>query len=313
MSSSLHIYVLCRDRPAYAKEAISSLVHQITSCVEVIVSDNSTNNETEELVSQFYSNIQYIRRNPPLDSESHFRIILTEAKADSIVLFHDDDRALPGFVQTVLNAVTLFPKFSAIGFNATCIDANGKALRSPSTIFTLPSQNRYISIDPHSLINSYFSPQSAGSPPFPSYVYNRKVISEWMISSKYGGKHLDLCLLALLATKIPLIWSSEVVMEYRRHHGNDSANENILHRLRLKRFLFANNYLKKGTECDRFFTFQYWLFWWIQNYGFSGCFGCVTSWHRRVISFHLVKNLSIYIFTSKRVRKSLLSVLLRAR
>jgi glycosyltransferase involved in cell wall biosynthesis len=311
MSVRLQIYILCRNRPAYANQAISSLLVQATSSVQLIVSDNSSNNETERLVAQFYPCINYIRRYPPLDAESHFRSVIAEATADALVMFHDDDRALPGFVQAVLQAVDLFPNFSAIGFNGIYINTHGRVLRKAQPILSLPPACKYITINPVFLAQSYFSPKSAGHPPFPSYVYNCKMLSTWMMSSDYGGKHADLCLLAILAKKTPLIWSSEVVMEYRRHHGNDSTLENIYHRLRTKRFLFRNKFLRKNTVCERSFTVQYWLFWWIQNQGLLGIFRSLTSWRLRVILLYLVGNPALYLLITNRMKRLLHILTLR--
>jgi glycosyltransferase involved in cell wall biosynthesis len=66
---SVQIFIATYNRPLLLEAAINSTLNQDFDSFEVIISDNSTNDETEKLISRFRDNrLKYIKRRPSLSS-----------------------------------------------------------------------------------------------------------------------------------------------------------------------------------------------------------------------------------------------------
>jgi len=71
------IVIPTRDRPNLLKDAIQSALNQEFDDYEIIVSDNSTNSETQKLVSEFESKkIKYFRTPRLLDMPKSWEFAL---------------------------------------------------------------------------------------------------------------------------------------------------------------------------------------------------------------------------------------------
>src|SRR5659263_209879 len=90
--SVIQIFIATHNRPILVISAIQSALKQNFGSFEVIVSDNSTNEETGEVIKQFEDNrLIYKRRTPILSSSDHFNAILQDVTSDYFMIFHDDD------------------------------------------------------------------------------------------------------------------------------------------------------------------------------------------------------------------------------
>ena len=57
------LFLITRNRPHLLKLALNSVLNQTISNFPIIVSDNSTNNETKEMVESLYLNQSHIISN----------------------------------------------------------------------------------------------------------------------------------------------------------------------------------------------------------------------------------------------------------
>lgn len=281
----MQIYILCRDRRDFAKEAISSVLVSAKKCidqVEVIISDNSVGNAIEQLRLEHFADVAYIRRKPPLPVEQHFKVIINEAQAEYLVLFHDDDRMGPDYISTMLLLMEQYPRASAIGCNGEIIDAKGQPTGryfiKPSGAIRLLKKSEELVLP---YLQTMHSPEIA---PFPGYCYRKQYLCENMIDIRHGGKHSDVTLLIKLLHKSNMIWTSHSLMEYRLHGANDSAKESIPDRSSLLRYLCKYEGISRHSPEVREFRFSYWLAWWKQH-------GCLLHWpknHRERVVFNFL-------------------------
>ncbi|MDT0650426.1 glycosyltransferase family 2 protein [Autumnicola edwardsiae] len=83
------------NRPDLLKEAINSCIEQTYLPDEIIVCDDSTNDESKLLIESFQNqthiNINYMKNNPPLGQAANVNKLFATAKGEKIVLLHDDD------------------------------------------------------------------------------------------------------------------------------------------------------------------------------------------------------------------------------
>ncbi len=102
------IVIPTRDRPNLLKDAIQSALEQEFDDYEVIVSDNSTNSDTQKVVSEFQSNkLKYFRTPKPLDMPRSWDFALSKANGKFINILGDDDLLPKKFLHLYYKIVNL--------------------------------------------------------------------------------------------------------------------------------------------------------------------------------------------------------------
>lgn len=89
--SSLTIFVLCHNRPDFTRQTLRSILDQTDGDFELVVSDNSSNDEVEQMVRAEFPQVDLRRRVPMFRQLEHFNRCIDEAETDYFCLFHDAD------------------------------------------------------------------------------------------------------------------------------------------------------------------------------------------------------------------------------
>ena len=118
----LQIFILSRDRPALLHKAIESALLQNESefDYEIIISDNSVEDDVNKLINKYYLNskkIKYIRRTSSLSEYQHYELAISEFSAKYAVMFHDDDIFHPDYIKQMVPLI-LNDSVVAVGCNA---------------------------------------------------------------------------------------------------------------------------------------------------------------------------------------------------
>lgn len=270
----LTIFILCHNRPDYARQAILSVLGQTSRAFTLTVSDNSSNDEVERMVKSEFPDVHYICRTPMLKLLDHFNRCIEEAHSEYFCLFHDDDVMSPDFVEVMEKCLRSFPAAIAFACNAR-IEKFGK--QEPRTCFRSFRKHELIDT-PRNLARRYFSRAQSGFAPFPGYIYNRRLVGDQRLPDE-GGKYADVTWLLSLASKGVIVWVNRPLMTYRMHESNDSNQESLRDRLRLLGFLKANRTLF-GTGVLQDFRYSF-IYKKIQK----ACIGSPSGRCRAIISF----------------------------
>jgi glycosyltransferase involved in cell wall biosynthesis len=230
--STFSIFVLCHNRPDYARQTLRSILEQTDRDFRLIVSDNSSNDEVERMVKAEFPHLDYRRRVPMLFHIAHFNRCIDEAEGEYFCLFHDDDLMHPDFIKRMKQELALHPQVVACGCNAR-LETMGRM--EQRTSFRALGELEKIG-SARDLGQRYFARAQSGIAPFPGYVYRRSAVSELRLEVE-GGKYTDVTWLLRLAMKGPLVWLNEPLMTYRIHGGNDGKVESPRDRLRFLRFM----------------------------------------------------------------------------
>jgi glycosyltransferase involved in cell wall biosynthesis len=108
MQQLFSIVIPTRDRPNLLRDAIQSALEQEFDNYEIIVSDNSTNSETEKVVSEFESKkLKYFRTPKPLDMPRSWDFALSKANGKFITFLADDDLLPKKFLRFYSKVVNL--------------------------------------------------------------------------------------------------------------------------------------------------------------------------------------------------------------
>jgi glycosyltransferase involved in cell wall biosynthesis len=231
--SQIQVFIATHNRPELVLKAIESALNQNFDSFEVIVSDNSTNDDTGEIIKQFDDKrLIYRRRTPVMLSTAHFNVILQEATSDYFMIFHDDDVMHYNMLKHLHGILAARSELIAVGANAR-VYRNGKVkwkrfnnrLRSDITIANLEQ-----------IIKAYSIPAFV---PFPSYLYRREVAEKLRFNPEHGGKHNDTAFVFDLLTLGSIVFVAVPLMDYFKHENQDSV------RYEFKDFMKLINYIKK--------------------------------------------------------------------
>lgn len=280
-SPRVQVFVLAHNRPQLLRETLHSILSQDYDKLELIVSDNSTNDSVQQMVaSEFVNQLVYQRNSPALPPISHFNKLLKEADGDYLVLFHDDDLMLPNFVRTLLSFLEQNQNYSAAAPNAYLRLENRQTKRA----FYPMAPPVYDVINGTEMARHYLD-VGLFRMPFPGYMYRTDMIHGIFLNDEEGGKHADVSFLIKVAVAAPVAWIGLPLFEYRIHQGNDSWKEDVPARLKLLRFIYRATTIPKKSSLVNTYRLAFWFLWWRAGLGKR------MSWRRKVILRFLLINL----------------------
>lgn len=230
-NEKIQVFIMTRNRPKTVVLAIESVLSQSYPNIELIVSDNSSDDETLNILSTYNETFKYVKREPSFENGvDHLNTIIKEVSAKFFMIFHDDDEMLPSMVQSLYEKICENDKYVAVGSNAYAIKGNKKKL--------MFSPHDTIIENGEDLIDRYVSSKVA---PFPSYMYNSENIKGVLFDAENkGGKYADVSFLFDISLKGPIAYVGKPLMKYYFHPGQDSANYDFPKRMQLVNYLSRN-------------------------------------------------------------------------
>jgi Glycosyltransferases involved in cell wall biogenesis len=228
----IQIYIMTYNRPDTISAAIKSVLSQTYQNIELIVSDNSTNDDTFNLLSELTlpKKYKYIRRIPPVSGVDHINTIIGEVQSDYFMIFHDDDEMLPNMVEELYKTVSVEKNCSAVASNAIILKRGKKSLYFHEK--NIKVQNGM------ELLRLYNSDQMA---PFPSYMYRRSSLNGIRLDYNHkGGKYCDVSFLFDIANTGIIIYVGRPLMIYNIHPGQDSGSFDYIKHVQLTNYLLRH-------------------------------------------------------------------------
>ncbi len=92
----LTIAIPTYNRKKLLKRALDSIVSQLNSKVEILVSDNASDDGTDELITESFPMVRYIKNKMNMGVDYNFLQCYREAKGKYVILFGSDDRLADG-------------------------------------------------------------------------------------------------------------------------------------------------------------------------------------------------------------------------
>ena len=113
----------------YLKHTLTSALNQTYQNVEIIVSDNCSDDDTKEVVAGMDApNIRYFRHQADIGANNNFNFSLKQAKGDYLLMLHDDDLIDPDFVQVSMRAAAPNYDTGIIRTGTRLIDGAGRVI-----------------------------------------------------------------------------------------------------------------------------------------------------------------------------------------
>ena len=242
MKHNIQIFIATYNRPDLVIKTINSALQQTCKYIEIIISDNSTNNITEEVINNnFYSKVKYIKRVPSTDGIGHLNMILKDITSEFFMIFHDDDIMHNDMVEVMYNQIKKDPSLIAVAANARIFKHSKPTLQT-----SFPIKKSWVCIDTSDkMAHQYLCGKIA---PFPSYMYRKEVAEKIILDPKQGGKYCDVSFLIKTAKLGKIEWCETPLMDYYYHQGQDSYNNDFRARLRLIYFINLTTSFKRKSK-----------------------------------------------------------------
>lgn len=136
MKNEVSICIPTYNQPDYLKNLLDSILIQNFKNYEVIISDDSTNNETETLIQEYrnkFETFKYFRNTPSLGSPKSWNEAIKNANGTYIKVMHSDDWfSNSDSLEQFLKLITSIPNCAFAFSGAYSCDANKKIKRQHS-------------------------------------------------------------------------------------------------------------------------------------------------------------------------------------
>lgn len=140
---------------AYIAEAIKSVLSQTFEDFQLIISDNCSTDNTEEIVRSFDDpRIKYFRNKVNLGQTGNVNHCLELAEGEYVGIFHHDDIMLPDNLERKVRLLDAHPEVGFVHSNIIIIDPDGKVIAE--NIWNEDSRRDYIE-DGLSVFHRYLS------------------------------------------------------------------------------------------------------------------------------------------------------------
>jgi glycosyltransferase involved in cell wall biosynthesis len=116
------------NRARYLPEAIESVLSQTWGDLELIVVDDGSTDDTEDVVSTYLDRVRYIRQENGGRSAARNAAVQV-AQGEYVGFCDSDDRWLPDRLERQLSAIVQAPQVGMVHGHVDLIDADGRPLR----------------------------------------------------------------------------------------------------------------------------------------------------------------------------------------
>lgn len=196
---------------SYLKQTIQSALNQSYQNIEIIISDNCSTDNTEEVVKGFNdSRIRYFKHKKNIEANNNFNFCLQEAKGEYFQLLQDDDLIDKDFVETCIEELNHNSSDTGIIRTGTrIIDSDGNIISEvPNLVKGLTTEEFFL---------GWFANQT--SPYLCSTLFNTKRLRE---IGGFRSKHnlfQDVIAEFRLAARLGRIDIQDIKASFRRHNG----------------------------------------------------------------------------------------------
>lgn len=115
----------CYNRKGYIEKALDSIIPQLTSDDEIIISDDHSTDGTIEVIKEYqkrYPQIKPFFQEENLGIDKNMGFLFDEAEKDILVICDSDDISMPNRIEEIKKALENSPSKSVVYHNGTIIN-----------------------------------------------------------------------------------------------------------------------------------------------------------------------------------------------
>jgi glycosyltransferase involved in cell wall biosynthesis len=191
------------NRREYLRQAIDSVLAQTFTDFEIVISDNASEDGTDEMVRSYSdSRIRYHRNPTNIGQHGNWNMPLKLARGRYLALHPDDDMMLPRALEEKVKILDTYPRVGLVCSKYHIIDAEGNIVRENTNWGHGPEWDEGGVIPGKSLLENPFNPINIPTALFRREVYDRlggfttrvKICLDWEYWMRLGV-HYDIYLM----------------------------------------------------------------------------------------------------------------------
>ena len=213
------------NRAFFLKESIKSVLEQKYSCSELIIINDGSSDNTEEVIKSFKGKrIRYLKNEKNLGYISSINKATAQVKGDWIMHLSDDDLLLPDALKLLAKAISENQN-KQIGFvvpQTININSKGKVISIPKSQL---DNKEYLILEPKEFIPNYtlygkkIREKYRFNTCFPATLFNKKTFIKMGMSCPQLPVAHDLLIAAKICLKYPIIVIDKPSIKYRIHES----------------------------------------------------------------------------------------------
>ena len=202
----------------YMPDAVQSAVNQKYPNLEIVISDNCSTDNTEEVIRGFDDpRIRYIRQPRNLGVNGNFNACLNAAEGEYFLLLHDDDLIDEDFIETCMSAVAGKEPVGLIRTGTRVIDDVGRVMSE--------APNDAVGLSTGDLFLRWFDRRTAMY--FCSTMYHTERLKEVGGFQSKTELFQDVVAVARLSGMYGRVDIPEVKASFRRHGANNGSRSRV--------------------------------------------------------------------------------------
>lgn len=188
------------NRAATLPRAVGSLLEQSVEELELIVADDGSEDETEDVVRGFDDpRVRYLP-GPHAGISVNLNRALAEARAEYVALLDSDDYALPQRVERQLAVLESRSEVAVVGFRMMEVDAEGRELRPRATFAAGDVNRELMRFNPIS--NSCAALRRSAALDVGGFDSSFTCTVDWDLWLRMGDRHVVHCIDEMLGVRV---------------------------------------------------------------------------------------------------------------
>ena len=243
---SATVCILSYNRLAFLREAVLSVLAQTRRADRIAIYDNGSNSHVHEGVADLLAQgVEWVGAQGNHPVLWNINRAMQSITTDCFVLFHDDDRLCPDFLEKQVRILEENPALSAISCNGHFIDNSGQRTGDTLTEPVLKPEIELFECSGEVAL------KYAGNSciPFSPAMYRTKMASMVQFRTDFG-KVLDATYFCDLTEIGPIAYQSAPLYECRLHGGQDSSSFSIALSNKLEAFFETRKLLDESKRAE---------------------------------------------------------------
>jgi|GEM_PF-2421096 len=140
---SLSVCIPTYNQGAFIEECLDSLLCQSRRADEIVVSNNHSSDETDQILANYGSRIKVVRPPIHLGMVQNYQFCASQASSDWVAFMTSDDVAEFCFVEVLIDGVLRYPSAAVVRAGHSLVDSNSRIIGKRSLL----SVADYVSAD----------------------------------------------------------------------------------------------------------------------------------------------------------------------
>ena len=226
------ILIPAYNRPKFFEKALESAVLQTYKNIEIIIGDDSTNNETKEIVKPYlkqYKNIKYIDNNGPLGKLGYNNLcnLVEKSNGEYINILMDDDVFKKDKIEKMINYYLNYDGLSLVTSSREIVNENGEIIKDINLYNKLVEKD---TIFDRNYVGFLMLTKGINLLGEPTTALIKKSYIEGKFATYLGYPYkglLDIAQWLQCLTKGDVAYISEPLSYFRWHSNQNQKNQNI--------------------------------------------------------------------------------------